>query len=353
MTAPSSSIFISSVVLRLDQIVARFGGEIVGAGDTVILRIATLENAGPGDLAFLANPKYRHQVSGSRAAAVIMAPPALDGPAAAILTPQPYLYYARVAQWLNPLPAPEPGAHPSAVVEGAVAATASIGPNVWIGPGAMIHDSVVIAANCSIGYGVEIGAGSRLEAGVVIYPGARLGARCLVHSGAVIGSDGFGFAREATCAWVKIPQVGRVLIGDDVEIGAGTTIDRGALGDTIIADGVKLDNQIQVGHNVRIGANTAMAGCVGIAGSTVIGARCTVGGGAVILGHLHIADDVNVSAGTLVTKSISDAGTYSGAVPFLKHGDWLKNFSRLRHLDAMADKIRALEQRLAVLEKKS
>jgi UDP-3-O-[3-hydroxymyristoyl] glucosamine N-acyltransferase len=340
------------VELRLDQIVARLGGEIVGAGDTAISRIATLENAGPGDLAFLANPKYRQQLATTRAAAVIMAPPVAEGLPAAILTPQPYLYYARVAQWLNPPPAPAPGIHPSAVVEGEVAASASIGPNVWIGPGAMIGEGVVIAANCSIGAGVVIGAASRLAANVAIYPGSRLGARCLIHSGAVIGADGFGFAREAEGRWVKIPQVGRVLIGDDVEIGAGTTIDRGALGDTVIADGVKLDNQIQVGHNVQIGANSAMAGCVGIAGSTVIGARCTVGGGAIILGHLHIADDVNVSAGTLVTKSIHAAGTYSGAVPFLEHGDWLRNFSRLRHLDAMADKIRALEQRLAALEKK-
>ncbi|MCX7155494.1 MAG: UDP-3-O-(3-hydroxymyristoyl)glucosamine N-acyltransferase [Rhodocyclales bacterium] len=340
-------------MLRLDQIVARFGGEIVGAGDTAIERIGTLENAGPGELAFLANPKYRHQLATTRAAAVIMAPPAVEGPVAAILTPQPYLYYARVAQWLNPLPVPVPGIHPSAVVEGAVAPSASIGPNVWIGPAARIGADVVIAANCSIGAGVEIGAGSRLAANVAIYSGSRLGARCLVHSGAVIGADGFGFAREADGAWVKIPQVGRVLIGDDVEIGAGTTIDRGALGDTVIADGVKLDNQIQVGHNVRIGVHTAMAGCVGIAGSAVIGARCTVGGGAVILGHLQIADDVDVAAGTLVAKSIRNAGSFSGAVPFLEHGDWLKNFSRLRHLDAMADKIRALEQRLAALEKKS
>ena len=341
------------MILRLDQIVARFGGEIVGAGDTAISRIGTLEHAGPGDLAFLANPKYRHQLATTRAAAVIMAPPAVDGPAAAILTAQPYLYYARVAQWLNPLPVPEPGAHVTAVVEGEVAATASIGPNVWIGNGARIGDDVVIAANCSIGAGVEIGAGTRLAANVAICSGVRLGARCLVHSGAVIGADGFGFAREATGAWVKIPQVGRVLIGDDVEIGAGTTIDRGALGDTVIGDGVKLDNQIQVGHNVQIGAHTAMAGCVGIAGSAVIGARCTVGGGAVILGHLSIADDVDIAAGTLVAKSIRNAGTYSGAIPFLEHGDWLRNFSRLRHLDAMADKIRALEQRLAALEKKS
>ena len=169
-----------------------------------------------------------------------------------------------------------------------MAATASIGPHAWIGPGAKIGERVVIAANCSIGADVEIGADSRLAANVAIYAGCRLGVRCLIHSGAVLGADGFGFAREADGAWVKIPQVGRVLIGDDVEIGAGTTIDRGALGDTVVGDGVKLDNQIQVGHNVHIGAHTAMAGCVGIAGSVVIGARCTAGGGAVILGHLHI-----------------------------------------------------------------
>ncbi|MCM2289798.1 MAG: UDP-3-O-(3-hydroxymyristoyl)glucosamine N-acyltransferase [Sulfuritalea sp.] len=341
------------MVLRLDEIVARFGGEIVGAGDTAISGIGTLEQAGPGELAFLANPKYRHQLATTRAGAVIMAPPAVAGLAAAILTPQPYLYYARVAQWLNPPPAALACIHPSAVVEGKVAASASIGPNVWIGPGAVIGDGAIIGANCSIAAGATIGPGSRLVANVAIYADCHLGARCLVHAGAVIGADGFGFAREAEGAWVKIPQVGRVLIGDDVEIGAGTTIDRGALGDTVIGDGVKLDNQIQVGHNVHIGAHTAMAGCVGIAGSAVIGVRCTVGGGAIILGHLQIADDVNVAAGTLVTKSIGKAGTYSGAVPFLAHGDWLKNFSRLRHLDAMADKIRALEQRLAALEKKS
>ena len=340
-------------MLRLDQIVARLGGEKVGAGDTAISRIAPIDNAGPGDLTFLSDPKYRHHLATTRAAAVVMAPPAADGLTAAILTPQPYLYYARVAQWLNPLPSPDPGIHSSAVVEGEVAAGASIGPNVWVGAGAMIGEGVVIAANCSIGAGVAIGAGSRLAPNVAVYSGARLGARCLVHSGAVIGADGFGFAREADGAWVKIPQLGRVLIGDDVEIGAGTTIDRGALGDTVIGDGVKLDNQIQIAHNVQIGAHTAIAGCVGIAGSTVIGARCTLGGAAMIIGHLHIGDDVNITAGTLVAKSIPGAGTYCGGVPFMEHGDWLRNFSRLRHLDAMTDKIRALEKRLAALEKKS
>jgi len=340
------------MVLRLDEIVARFGGELTGPGDVTISRIATLDAAGPGDLAFLANPKYRQQLATTRAAAVIMAPPAEAGPAAVILTPQPYLYYARVAQWLSPTPAAEAGIHPSAVVESEVPVSASIGPNVWIGAGARIGDGAAIAANCSIGPGAEIGADTRLAANVAVYAGCRIGARCLIHSGAVIGADGFGFAREGDGSWVKVPQVGRVLIGDDVEIGAGTTIDRGALGDTVIGDGVKLDNQIQVGHNVHIGACTAMAGCVGIAGSAVIGERCTVGGGAVILGHLRIGDDVNISAGTLVAKSIPKPGTYSGTVPFLEHGEWLRNFSRLRHLDAMADKIHALEQRLAALENK-
>ncbi len=185
---------------------------------------------------------------------------------------------------------------------------------------------------------------------MTIYADCRIGCRAIIHSGAVIGADGFGFARDPDGAWVKIAQTGRVLIGDDVEIGANTTIDRGALEDTIIENGVKLDNQIQVGHNVKIGAHTAMAGCVGIAGSARIGAGCTVGGAAVILGHLSLADGVNVSSGTLVAKSIAAPGSYTGTVPFMAHDDWLKNFSRLRHLDAMADKIRALEKRIAQLE---
>lgn len=340
--------------VRLDELVARFGGELRGDGSVLVSGIATLAAAGPADLSFLANPKYRAQLSNCRAAAVILAPAAAaDYPAAAIVTAQPYLYFARVAQWLCPEPRPAAGVHASAVVETPLPASVSIGANAWIGPGTVIGEDAVIGAQCSVGPDCEVGAGSRLNANVVVYRGCRIGARAIIHSGAVIGADGFGFAREVEGAWVKIPQTGRVLIGDDVEIGANTTIDRGALADTVIENGVKLDNQIQVGHNVHIGAHTAMAGCVGIAGSARIGARCTVGGGAVILGHLQIADDVNVSAGTLVSKSISHAGTYTGMVPFLEHGAWQKNFSRLRHLDALADKIRALELRLAELENKS
>lgn len=337
---------------RLDEIVARFGGDLAGDGGVAVVGIATLDTAGPGDLAFLANPKYRAKLATTRAAAVILSPEAAaDCPVPVIATPQPYLYFARVAQWLHPSPRRDAGVHATAVVESPLPATASIGPGVWIGPGVEVGEHTVIEAHCRLGAGSAIGADSWLHPGVTVYAGCRIGARAIIHSGAVVGADGFGFARQPDGAWVKIPQVGRVLVGDDVEIGANTTIDRGAIEDTVIEEGVKLDNQIQIAHNVRVGAHSALAGCVGVAGSARIGRRCTIGGGAVILGHLQIADDVHVSAGTLVGKSIAVAGNYTGTVPFLAHGDWLKNFARLRHLDAMADKIRALEARLAELEK--
>lgn len=316
----------------LAEIVARFGGELKGDGTQAVSGLATLTAATPRQLSFLANPKYRNQLEKTRAAAVILAPDMADAcPVSAILTPQPYLYFARVSQWLAAGPVQPPGIHSSAVVE------------------SFVPPSVSIGAHCWVGADVEIGDDSVLYPGVRIYPGCRIGRRAIIHAGAVIGADGFGFARDGE-TWVKIAQTGRVLIGDDVEIGANTTIDRGALEDTVIEDGVKLDNQIQVGHNVRIGRHTAMAGCVGIAGSAKVGAGCTVGGGAIILGHLTLADGVHVSAGTLVAKSIAQPGSYTGTVPFMAHDDWLKNFARLRHLDGMADRIRALEKRLAELE---
>jgi UDP-3-O-[3-hydroxymyristoyl] glucosamine N-acyltransferase len=340
------------MLVTLNDIVARLGGEVRGDGTLTVSGITTLEAAEPGQLSFLSNPKYREKLAGTRASAVIVAPDvAGECPSAAIITPQPYLYFARVAQWLQPQARPQAGIHATAVVEGRVADSASIGANVRIGLDAEIGEHVVIEANCSIGGGCRIGADSWLYPGVTLYSGCQIGARAIIHAGAVIGADGFGFAREADGAWVKIPQSGRVLIGDDVEIGANTTIDRGALEDTVIEDGVKLDNQIQIGHNVHIGAHTAIAGCAGIAGSTRIGRCCTFGGAAMILGHLEIADEVNISAGTMVSKSISKPGNYTGWVPFQEHADWLKNFSRLRYLDAMANKIRALA-RLAGLENK-
>jgi len=317
----------------LAEIVARFGGELRGDAGRVIAGLATLEAATPQQLSFLANPKYRNQLAATRAGAVILSAEAAAAcPCDAIVTPQPYLYFARVSQWLAATPRLAPGIHSSAVVE------------------SPLPPSVCVGAHCWIGADVDIGTDSVLFPGVKVYPGCRIGRRAIIHAGAVIGADGFGFAREATGTWVKIAQTGRVVIGDDVEIGANTTIDRGALEDTVIEDGVKLDNQIQVGHNVRIGAHTAIAGCVGIAGSARIGARCTIGGAAVILGHLSLADGVNVSAGTLVGKSIAQPGNYTGTVPFMAHEDWQKNFARLRHLDAQADKIRALEKRIAQLE---
>lgn len=338
---------------RLDEIVACHGGELQGDGARIVTGLATLEAATPAQLSFLANPKYRAQLATTRAGAVIVAPDmAAACPVAAIVTPQPYLYFARVSQWLAETPPPPAGIHPSAVVESPVPGSASIGPQAWIGPDVELGENVVVGAQCRIGAGARIGADSRMYPGVTIYHGCRIGRRALIHSGAVVGSDGFGFARGEAGEWVKIAQTGRVVIGDDVEIGANTTIDRGALEDTVIGDGVKLDNQIQIGHNVHIGKHTAMAGCVGIAGSAKVGAGCTVGGGAIILGHLTLADGVHVSAGTLVAKSITEPGSYTGSVPFMAHDAWLKNFSRLRHLDAQADRIRALEKRLAELEKK-
>jgi len=214
-----------------------------------------------------------------------------------------------------------------------------------------VGEGARIASGCIIGRDVKIGAGARLHANVTVYDGCVIGERAILHSGAVIGSDGFGFAREDEGRWSKIPQIGRVIIGDDVEIGANTSIDRGAIDDTVIEDGVKLDNQIQIAHNCRIGAHTAIAGCVGIAGSTRIGRRCMIGGAAMIIGHLDICDDVVISAATFVTKSIATPGEYAG-IPFEPRREWLKTAARLRQLDSMAAKIHDLEARLAGLEKK-
>lgn len=338
----------------LDEIVSRFGGELIGEGGLRVLQVATLENAGPDDFAFLANPKYRRQLNSSRAGAIVLsAAHAHECPRPCIVSDNPYAYYARVAQLLNPpLQAPT-GIHPTAVVETAIDPSISVGAGACIGKDVKIGEGCTIGPGCTIGDGAVIGPQSRLYGNVTIYHGCMIGARAIIHSGAVIGADGFGIAREADGSWTKIPQIGRVIIGDDVEIGANTTIDRGALDDTVIEDGVKFDNQIQVGHNVHIGAHSALAGCVGIAGSARIGRRCTIGGGAIILGHLTIPDDVNISAATLVTKSITQPGSYTGAMPFESHRDWLKNAAQMRHLDAMAGKIRELEARLALLEKKS
>jgi UDP-3-O-[3-hydroxymyristoyl] glucosamine N-acyltransferase len=265
-----------------------------------------------------------------------------------IVCDNPYACYAKTTSLLNPLVKPLPGIHPTAVVgEGArIAPSASIGPYAVLGEAVLIGAGAVVGAGCHIGDRVTIGDETRIYPNVVIYHDCHLGQRGIIHSGAVIGADGFGLANEQG-RWLKIQQIGRVLIGDDVEIGANTTIDRGALDDTVIEEGVKLDNQIQIAHNVHIGAHTAMAGCVGVAGSTRIGRHCTVAGSAMIIGHLEIADHVNISVGTLVTKSISEPGTYTSSIPCLPHREWLKNAAQLHHLTELAERVKLLEQKIS------
>jgi UDP-3-O-[3-hydroxymyristoyl] glucosamine N-acyltransferase len=328
--------------LTLRDIVDRLGGEAVGEVPSPLVGVATLDSAGPGHVSFLANPRYRSRLATTRAGAVILA--AADRASArgpCIVTPNPYAYYARAVALFHPPRAPRPGVHASAVIDPSarIDPSAEVGPHVVIGAGSKVGAGAVIGAGCFLGEGVAVGEGTRLVARVTIYDGCTLGARGLVHAGAVIGADGFGHAPDGG-SWVKIPQVGSVRIGDDVEVGANTTIDRGALDDTVVGDGVKLDNQVQVGHNVVIGEHTVIAGCVGIAGSTTIGKRCMIGGAAGFIGHLGVCDGVTVSAMTLVTKSITKPGTYTAGMPMMEHADWLRNAAHLRRLDALAGKLR-------------
>ena len=339
---------------RLADIAARFGGNVLGDADALISQVATLESAASGDISFLTSARYRAQLDATRAGAVILgADDAQATQLPRIVCDNPYAYFAKVSAFLNPAPQHLPGVHASAVIGvGAhIDPSAHIGAHSVIAAGARIGAGCVIMNGCSIGADVHIGAHACLYPRVVVYHGCTLGERVIVHSGAVIGADGFGIAQEEG-NWLKIPQVGRVVIGNDVEIGANTTIDRGALDDTVIEDGVKLDNQIQIAHNVRIGAHSAIAGCVGIAGSTSIGRHCRIGGSAGILGHLHIADHVQISSFTLIGKSIREAGSYSGIFPFSRNEEWRKNAVHLRHLDELADKIATLQREVAALKGK-
>ncbi|PIQ14121.1 MAG: UDP-3-O-(3-hydroxymyristoyl)glucosamine N-acyltransferase [Hydrogenophilales bacterium CG_4_9_14_3_um_filter_59_35] len=338
----------------LGSIVERFGGELVGDADVVVNQVAPLSSALSWHISFLSNPKYRRQLQNCRAGAVIMGVAERDATdLPRILSDNPHAYFAKVSALLNPRQALAPGIHSTAIVDqtATIPTSATIGAFVFVGAGVKIGEHVVIGSGCHLGEGVEVGDDSLFYPQVVIYQGCVIGKRAILHSGAVIGADGFGLAMENGC-WIKVPQIGRVVIGDDVEIGANTTVDRGAMDDTIIENGVKLDNQIQVAHNVHIGAHTAIAGCVGIAGSAKIGKYCTVGGSGMILGHLEIVDRVNISAGTLVTKSIAKAGTYTSVMPFSEHQDWLKNAAHLRHLDKIAEKLSELEKKISELERK-
>lgn len=331
---------------RLDEIVARLGGELRGDGSVLVTQVATLAAAGEGNISFLANPKYRKQLSATRASAVIVPPQAAEDTALPrIVHANSYAYYARVVALLNPVPERPLGVHSSAVVHSEVPKSASVGERVVVGRGVTLGERVVLHPGVVIGDDVAVGDDTIIYPNAVIYGGCRIGARCVLQAGAVVGSDGFGFAKEGD-RWLKIPQIGRVVIGDDVEIGANTSIDRGALDDTIIANGVKLDNQIQIAHNVRIGENAAMAGCVGVAGSTQIGARCTIGGAGMIIGHLTLGDDVHVSAGTMVTKSLSRPGQYTSIYPLEAHDDWLQNAVHLKRLARLAERVAELEKKL-------
>lgn len=338
----------------LASIVERFGGELIGDAEVVIRQVAPLSSALSWHISFLTNPKFRRQLQDCKAGAVILGITERDATnLPRILSDNPHAYFAKVSALLNPRHAEAPGIHSTAIVDqtATIPTSATIGAFAFVGAGVKIGEHAVIGSGCHLGAGVEVGDDSLFYPQVVIYPGCVIGKRAILHSGSVIGADGFGIAMEKG-RWIKIPQIGRVVIGDDVEIGANTTVDRGALDDTIIEDGVKLDNQIQVAHNVHIGAHTAIAGCVGIAGSAKIGKHCTLGGSAMILGHLEIADRVNISAGTLVMKSISKAGTYTSVMPLSVHQDWLKNAAHLRHLDKMAEKLNELEKKISELERK-
>jgi UDP-3-O-[3-hydroxymyristoyl] glucosamine N-acyltransferase len=315
--------------LTLGEIVQRLGGRVAGDPQVRVRQVGSLEHAQAGEISFLSSAKFKSRLAATRASAVVLSQEFESLTSLPrIVCEAPYLYFARVSQLFNPLTVQAPGVHPSAV----------------LAEGVQLGSGVSIGAGCVIGRDVAIGEGSCLYPRVVVYERCSIGKRAVIHSGAVIGADGFGLAQDAG-AWVKIPQIGRVRIGDDVEIGANTTVDRGAIDDTVIEEGVKLDNQIQIGHNVRVGAHTAMAGCVAVAGSADIGRGCTIGAASVILGHLQLVDGVHVSAGTVISRSVRRPGTYTGMFPFDDNESWARNTALVRHLAELADRVRTLENK--------
>jgi len=339
--------------ITLKALVEKLGGELIG-NDVEVSRVASVANAEAGHITFITDSKYRKSLSDTKASAVILAEENRafsDLPR--IVTDNPYAYFAKVSALLNPQINAVFGLHTSSIIgaESKISATCAVGPNAVIGHQVSLADGVVVGAGCFIGDNVTIGKNTKLQPNVTIYSDSLVGANCNIAAGAVIGADGFGYANQDG-TWVKIPQVGRVVIADDVHVGANTTIDRGALDDTVIEKGVKLDNLIQIGHNCIIGAHTVIAGCVGIAGSARIGKRCRIGGAAMILGHLEIADDVTISPGSMITRSLKKSDTYTALMPFQRHEDWLKTAASLRHLTEINEKLKALENTLAALKSK-
>lgn len=354
--APSLSALLRAIPGGLVQSVVTEGAQ---DADPRIAGLGALASAGASEISFIVHAKYLEHLARTKACAVIVLPEieahlATQSPAptyARVVCKHPYLLYARIAQWFEWAiqPAREPMVHPSAVVDSTaiLGVGVTVGANAVIGARCEIGPMTYIGPGCVLGDDVQIGSSGRLHAHVSIYSGVQIGARAILHSGVVIGADGFGFAPDPTLAkgaWGKIPQLGGVVIGNDVEVGANTTIDRGALENTVIEDGVKIDNLVMVAHNVRIGAHTAIAACAGIAGSTVIGSRCTIGGAAGISGHLTIGDDVHVSGGTGISNDVSKPGRYTGVFPFGEHSEWQRNAAVVTQLWGMRKRLRALER---------
>jgi UDP-3-O-[3-hydroxymyristoyl] glucosamine N-acyltransferase len=330
----------------LAELAARFDCRLGGRGDVVIERVATLRHADGHAIAFLANPLYRDDLATTAAGAVILKEAFVgESPAPCLISDNPYAAFARMAAYLHPEAPVRPGVHPTAVIaaDAVVASSAHVGAHTVVGSACRIGAGAVLGAGCVLGNGVVVGDHTRLSARVTVLDGVTIGQRCIVHSGAVLGADGFGFAEDAG-TWVKVPQLGGVILGNDVEVGANTTIDRGTIEATVIEDGVKLDNLIQVAHNVRLGAHTVMAAMSGVAGSTRVGRRCRIGGGVVIANQLVICDDVALLFRSVVTRSIETPGVYGGTFAADEAGKWRRNAARFRNLDTMAQRLRALER---------
>jgi UDP-3-O-[3-hydroxymyristoyl] glucosamine N-acyltransferase len=340
---------------RLSELQARLGGVIHGQSDPLLTDVASLDHAEAHHLSFVVGRGHLKSALDSRAGGLLVSNAAMAESLgrSCLIVANPHAEFVRAIHLFHADPALQPGIHPGATVD----SRASLGADCEIGPGAVIEADARIGARCRIGANTVIGRGAvigddcLMYANVTIYHGCRLGARVILHSGCVIGADGFGLAWDND-HWLKVPQIGRVIIEDDVEIGANTTIDRGALDDTLIETGVKIDNQVQIAHNCRIGAHTAIAGCVGIAGSARIGKRCRIGGGASIMGHFEIADDVTVTAGSFSAKDILRPGTYTSIQPLMTHADWLKNAAQIRHLADFRKRLSAMEKRIAELAPK-
>ncbi|MDH5633675.1 MAG: UDP-3-O-(3-hydroxymyristoyl)glucosamine N-acyltransferase [Gammaproteobacteria bacterium] len=339
-------------MITLSELASILGCTVVGDGALQVRGGASLVSAGPGDIVFITSEKYLGLLGECSAGAVLVSPEHASGVVGnKLICDNPHVAFARALEVLYPRSAPLKTIHESAVIAetASLGEAVTVGPNSCVGEFTMVGDDVWIGANVTIGDNVRIGAGTRLEPGVVVLDGCHLGRNCIIHAGAVIGADGFGYARNGK-SWVKVPQIGVVRLGDEVEIGANTTIDRGALDDTIIGNRVKIDNQVQIAHNVTIGEDTMIAGCVGIAGSATIGANCAIGGQAGILGHLSVVDGVTIGACSLVSKSITKPGMYSSSIRVQELAKWQKTLANLNRLDQFAGKITALEQRMNTLE---